>query len=207
VLGLSRRQFARPRGLRGLLAGELMAWSNRAVNRWTLDQLGVGRRDRVLELGSGAGVGLELAARRARRGLVAGLDLSPAMVRRAGWRNRRAARAGRLQLRAGSASALPWPDGAFTRAFSVNTANEWPDRRGVLAELHRVLAPGGMLAITTQQRTARSEEEAEAVAARTAGELAEAGFSAVRLVRSRIGGHAAFCFLAVRPASDEAASG
>ena len=118
----------------------------------------------------------------------------------------RSARAGRLQLRPGSAAALPWPDGTFTRAFSVNTSNEWPDRRGVLAELHRVLAPGGRLAIATQQRGARSDEQAEAVAARAAGELAEAGFSAVRLVRSRIGGHATFCFLAVRPASAEAAS-
>lgn len=199
MLGLPRRQFARPRGLRGLLAGELMAWSNRAVNRWTLDLLGVGRRDRVLELGSGAGVGLELAARRARRGLVAGVDLSPAMVRRAGWRNRRAARAGRLQVRPGSATALPWPDGAFTRAFSVNTANEWPDRRGALAELHRVLAPGGRLAITTQQRSARSDEQAEAVAARAAGELAEAGFAGVRLMRTRLAGHPTFCLLAERP--------
>lgn len=199
MLGLPRRQFARPRGLRGLLAGEVMAWSNRAVNRWTLDLLEVGRRDRVLELGSGAGVGLALAARRARRGVVAGLDVSAAMVRRAGWRNRRAARAGRLQLRPGSATALPWPDGAFTRAFSVNTSNEWADRRGVLAELHRVLAPGGRLALTTQQRSARSDEEAEAMAARAAGELGEAGFTGVRLARARIGGLLTFCLLAERP--------
>ena len=199
---LSRRQFARPRGLRGLLAGEVMAWSNRAVNRWTLDLLGVSRHDRVLEVGSGAGVGLSLAAQRARRGLVAGLDLSPVMLRRAGWRTRRAARKGRLQLRPGSATALPWPDATFTRAFSVNTSNEWPDRRGTLAELHRVLAPGGRLAITTQQRTARSDEEAEAGAARAAGELAAAGFAGVRLVRGRLGGHLTFCLLAERPGAE-----
>jgi ubiquinone/menaquinone biosynthesis C-methylase UbiE len=177
-----------------------MAWSNRAVNRWTLEQLGVGRHDRVLEVGSGAGVGLRLATRRARRGLVAGLDLSPVMVRRAGWRNRRAAGEGRLELRAGSVAALPWADAAFTRAFSVNTFNEWPDRRGALAELHRVLAPEGRLAITTQQRAARGAEEAEALAARAAGELAAAGFAAVRLVRARFGGHPTYCLVAERPA-------
>jgi SAM-dependent methyltransferase len=149
-------------------------------------------------------VGLGLAAHRARRGLVAGLDLSPVMLRRAGWRNRRAARRGRLQLRLGSATALPWPDATFTRAFSVNTSTEWPDRRGTLAELYRVLAPGGRLAITTQQRTARSDEEAEAGAARAAGELAAAGFAGVRLARARLGGHLTFCLLAERPGNEPA---
>jgi arsenite methyltransferase len=44
---------------------------------------------------------------------------------------------------AADAQALPFQDGAFDAALSVNVLEALPDRAGALAELRRVLRPGG----------------------------------------------------------------
>jgi ubiquinone/menaquinone biosynthesis C-methylase UbiE len=46
-----------------------------------------------------------------------------------------------------SGSRLPFREGAFDRAFLVHVLGEIPDQRGALAELARVLRPGGELAV------------------------------------------------------------
>jgi ubiquinone/menaquinone biosynthesis C-methylase UbiE len=47
----------------------------------------------------------------------------------------------------GDAQALPYPDGIFDGAYLVATLGEVPDKDATLRELHRVLRPGGRLAI------------------------------------------------------------
>lgn len=98
----------------------------------------------VLEVGSGPG---RLAVRLARSapGLdVTGLDLSPEMVELA---NRRAAEAGlpgeRVRFEVGDVGALPHADGSFDAVVSTLSLHHWPDPALGLAEIHRVLRPGG----------------------------------------------------------------
>src|SRR6185436_13818884 len=190
-----RRQLARPRGLVGLLAGEVLAWQNREVNAWTLSLLDVGAESRIVEIGFGPGVGVRLAAARARRGLVAGVDPSSMMMRRARWRNRQAVRRGRVELRRGTVEALPWLDGTFTHAWSVNTFFEWPNQSAGLAEVARVLQPGGRLALTTQARWAHDEAEARTATREALALLAEAGFEVLDVARRRMRPLPAVCLL------------
>ncbi|HEV8238143.1 MAG TPA: class I SAM-dependent methyltransferase [Thermoanaerobaculia bacterium] len=189
------RQLARPRGLLGLLAGEALAWQNREVNAWTLSLLGLGVEDRIVEIGFGPGVGVRLAAARARRGLVAGVDPSSMMVRRARWRNQRAVRRGRVDLRRGTVEELPWVDATFTHAWSVNTFFEWPDQAAGLAEVARVLRPGGRLALTTQARWAHDEAEAKDATREALDLLAAAGFHELEVKRRRMKPLPAVCLL------------
>src|SRR5919198_8937 len=97
--------FARPRGLRGRLAGRFMVWTNK--QREVADLLGVAAGDRVLEVGYGGGALIRLLADRVGGdGMVCGVDPSPDMRALALRRNRRtAARDARLDLRVGSAAA------------------------------------------------------------------------------------------------------
>jgi SAM-dependent methyltransferase len=192
-------QLARPRGLAGLLAGELLAWRNRDLNRWTLRLLGVGRKSRVLEVGFGPGVGVRLAAQRARRGLVAGVDPSHVMVERAQLRNRRAVRAGRVDLREGSVTPLPWPDATFTHAFAVNVFYEWEEPARALAELTRVLRPGGRLALTAQGRGATDLRVVGRAAQDALALLGAAGFEARRVAWRRARPLPAHCLLGTLP--------
>jgi ubiquinone/menaquinone biosynthesis C-methylase UbiE len=142
-------RFARPSGLIGRLAGRIKAKSD-ADDRWIVELLDVRPDDRVLDVGCGPGVTVGLIPERATSGLVAGIDPSVEMLRQAAQRNHAALRAGRVELRRGEASALPYPDGSFTKVSAIHSLYFWPSIEGGLRELHRVLAPGSLLVLAVR---------------------------------------------------------
>jgi len=91
-------------------------------------------------LDAGGGTGRVSAALRNLAGGVAVADLSWPMLRQA--RKKRGLSA--LQART---EALPFPDGAFERVIVVDALHHFSDRRAALAELGRVLSPGGRLLV------------------------------------------------------------
>jgi arsenite methyltransferase len=94
----------------------------------------------ILDVGCGTGWLCRLLARGVPRGRVVGLDVSDEMVRRA-----QAASAGisNLTFTLGGTAPIPSEDGSFTRAVSVESAYYWPDPARGIAEMFRVLQPGG----------------------------------------------------------------
>jgi SAM-dependent methyltransferase len=102
----------------------------------------VGDAPRVLELGCGDGLLLELLAEGRDAAGLAGIDLSPEALRLAA---RRPALA-EAELREARAQALPFADGAFDACVSHMALMLMADVEQVAAEVARVLAPGGLLA-------------------------------------------------------------
>ena len=100
--------------------------------------LGVHAGDRLLDVACGAGLALELAGLRGAR--CAGIDASPRLIAVAQDRNPDA------DVRVGDMHALPWDDDAFTVVTSFRGI--WGTTPGALAEVHRVLAPGGRVGLT-----------------------------------------------------------
>jgi ubiquinone/menaquinone biosynthesis C-methylase UbiE len=94
-----------------------------------------GRGARVLEAGCGTGLILERVAGFAHRAV--GVDLSRGMLERARQRG--------LTVAQGSVTALPCPDESFDVAYSFKVLAHVPDIRGALAELARVVRPGGVI--------------------------------------------------------------
>ncbi len=113
-----------------------------------LEWLGPLQGDRCLEIGCGPGVLLERALAADAKS-AAGLDHSPDMLALTMERNREAIAHDRLHLKLGDAANIPWPDKAFDAAFSANMFFFVYDPEAVLAELFRVLVPGGRLVIAT----------------------------------------------------------
>jgi SAM-dependent methyltransferase len=151
LLGHLFEQFGRPSGVLGRVAGWLMARTD-ADDRWVVDLLDVRPTDRVLDVGCGPGVTVRLLAERAAAGLVAGVDPSEVMVRQATARNRAAVARGRVELRRAGVSALPYPDGYFTKACAVHPVYFWPSLEQGLRELRRVLAQDGRLVLAVRMR-------------------------------------------------------
>ena len=111
------------------------------MNRLVLAELAVGPHDDVLELGFGGG---ELLGwlRDATDANVYGVDVSAAAVARA---RRRLGDA--VELHEGSVESLPLADASIDAAASVNNLYFWPDPAAGMAELARVVRPGGRLAV------------------------------------------------------------
>jgi demethylmenaquinone methyltransferase/2-methoxy-6-polyprenyl-1,4-benzoquinol methylase/phosphoethanolamine N-methyltransferase len=117
-----------------------------ALHRTIVRLAGIGPGERVLDVGCGPGR-LALLARAVTgpAGEVVGVDPAPEMIALA----RRRAEAAGLDVRfdVGGIEALPYPADRFDVVLSSLMLHHVPDelkRRG-LAEVHRVLAPGGRL--------------------------------------------------------------
>ncbi len=117
------------------------------------DRLGLRPGDAVLDLGCGFGRHAFEAARRgasvvaldAGRAEVDGVLATFVAMAEAGELVAGSAHAAVVQ---GDALALPFPDGAFDRVICSEVLEHIPDDRAAMAELARVLRPGGTMAIT-----------------------------------------------------------
>lgn len=100
---------------------------------------------RALEIGCGSGYGTQLLLERFGAATVDAVELDPAMIGRA---SRRLAGYGdRVRLVQGSAAdlraALDDVDGHYDAVFDFGIIHHIPDWRAAVAEVSRVLAPGG----------------------------------------------------------------
>lgn len=103
----------------------------------------------VLDVATGTGrVPLLLASQPWFAGTVEGIDIAPAMLERARSKIAAAGLERRVNLREGTAGALPWPNASFGLVTSLEALEFFPRPRRALAEMARVLRPGGTLVVS-----------------------------------------------------------
>ncbi len=147
-----KAQFGQPSGALGWAVGYLMALKNAPINRLAVEMLNVQSDDQILEIGFGPGLAIRSLAERVERAFVDGIDISEVMFRQAASRNRKFIRTGRVELKVGDVSKLPYEDGRFTKVFTVNTFHHWPAQEESLLEVRRVLTPGGLLLLCMRMK-------------------------------------------------------
>jgi SAM-dependent methyltransferase len=102
--------------------------------------------ERVLDVGAGLGGPARFLAER--YGVqVVGVDLTAAFVELARELTRRVGLDDRVEFVHADALALPFEDASFDVAWTQHAAMNVPDKAGLYAEIHRVLRPGGRLAL------------------------------------------------------------
>jgi ubiquinone/menaquinone biosynthesis C-methylase UbiE len=172
----------------GLLGGLAMSVGRGRSARLVADLAEVGPGDRVVDVGCGPGRFLREAAERGAEAV--GVEPSAQMRRVAGWRTPASLRP-HVRVVDGTAERLPLEDGGATVASAVASYHHWTDPDAGLAELRRVLRPGGRLLIAERlarsggrtRRHALTWEQGQELAARAE----RAGFGEVAAGRRSLG--------------------
>jgi arsenite methyltransferase len=150
--------------VRWLLDGQLHPGGDRLTRR--LAQLaGISPGQRVLDIACGSGATALLLARELECDVV-GVDLGSRAIEQAVAAAGAAGLGARVSFVLGDAEELPFHDAAFDVAFSECSLCTFPDKPRAIAEMARVVRPGGSMAIAdvTADRSALPAELRSAAA-------------------------------------------
>jgi arsenite methyltransferase len=137
--------YAHP-AVQWLLGSELHPGGEAATRR-AFELIELAASDRLLDVASGTGTSAMLAAREFGCSVV-GVEYSEPAVDAANAAARSQALEGTLEFRPGDAEALPFEDGEFDAVLCECSLCLFPNKRRAIAEIRRVLRPGGRLALS-----------------------------------------------------------
>ena len=120
--------------------GESMERGHRPVGQQAIELMGVPADARVLDIGCGSGWATRLLAEYAVNGRVTGVDISDEMIRLA---RESSLLFPNIDYQMASAEKLPFADGEFTHAFSMESLYYYANLTAALKEIHRTLQAGG----------------------------------------------------------------
>lgn len=118
--------------------GQVRLWRASAAGEIELPADGL-----VLDIGAGTGEMARLLAKKAPQAKVIGLDFSEGMLRVGKGRLARCGLDPQVELVLGDGAKLPFPEGCFQRLSDAFLLRNVADLRETLAEMYRVLVPGG----------------------------------------------------------------
>ncbi|MEH6307902.1 class I SAM-dependent methyltransferase [Olivibacter sp. CPCC 100613] len=145
-------QLACPSGEMGVEVGNRMNESNGEMTRHAIDLLGIVDGEKVVELGPGNARFASYVLDKGRHIHYLGADISEVMIEEARQINRAFLEGGSVSLFLLKRLQLPFEDESIDKAFTVNTLYFWQEPLSVLAELYRVLKPGGLLCLAIRSK-------------------------------------------------------
>jgi ubiquinone/menaquinone biosynthesis C-methylase UbiE len=138
-------QCRKPTGRMGRFTLWRMNWSHSRLTDWGLTKITIEPHSTILDVGCGGGRTVSKLAAIATQGKVCGIDYSDESVAVSKKTNARWSYLGRVEIREGSVSQLPFSDDVFDLVTAVETHYFWPDLAADTREVLRVLKPGGAL--------------------------------------------------------------
>ena len=135
---------AKPTGVYGARMLHRMNRSHADVTNWALGHIDFSGASRALDIGCGGGATMARMLRLmdGRDGTVCGVDYSETSCEESRAFNAEAIAAGRAEVLQADVESLPFADGSFDVAVTVESFYFWPRPQADLAEVARVLAPG-----------------------------------------------------------------
>jgi ubiquinone/menaquinone biosynthesis C-methylase UbiE len=124
--------------------------SHSKLTDWGLGRISIENHHTILDLGCGGGRTVSKLAAIAAQGKVYGVDYSEESVAASKRTNAHWIALGRVEIRYGSVSHLPFSDGMFDLVTAVETHFWWPNLPGDMREAFRVLKPGGTLILIAE---------------------------------------------------------
>jgi ubiquinone/menaquinone biosynthesis C-methylase UbiE len=145
-------QLGKPDGEDGIKTGKWMNQGNAEMNRDAIRVLHPSANNNILEIGMGNGffageiVSIHPSIK------YTGLDFSATMVNEAIKLNQQWIESGQVRFLLGAAGAMDFPDNSFDKIFTVNTLYFWENPPKTLADLKKILQPGGQLIIAIRPK-------------------------------------------------------
>ena len=134
--------------------GRFMVWTfnvhHSKLTDWGLKHVAIEKHYAILDVGCGGGRTVHKLAGIAPEGKVYGIDHSEESVSTSRRTNKLLIEVGRVEIRRGSVSSLPFSDQMFDLVTAVETHVFWPDVVVDMREVLRVLKPGGKLIIIAE---------------------------------------------------------
>jgi ubiquinone/menaquinone biosynthesis C-methylase UbiE len=121
--------------------GPSMEEGHRPVGEQAIELMNIPVDARILDVGCGSGWATRLMAEKAPAGKVIGIDISDEMIRQA---RESSGSFSNAEFQIASAEKLPFEDGEFTHAFSMESLYYYADILSALKEIKRVLGTGGL---------------------------------------------------------------
>lgn len=170
------KQFEKPKGLLGKLAGTIMYFENRKINKWSIKKLQIQKKDRILEIGYGPGYGIKTMITDYPLVEIDGIDLSEKMLQEASKRNQKWIQTGKVYLAAGNVVNFQ-PGHHYTKVLSVNNYPLWDQPLQSLKHIHTLIDKGGKIVITVQPREEGSTDDtARQLGEKIKQDLLQSGF-------------------------------
>ena len=145
-----RDQCRKPAGRMGRFTLWRMNWSHSRLTDWGLAKILIEPHSMILDVGCGGGKTVSKLAAIATQGQVCGVEYSDESVAVSQKTNARWIDIGRVEIRQGSVSQLPFPDDVFDLVTAVETHYYWLDLAADTREVFRVLKPGGALILIAE---------------------------------------------------------
>lgn len=191
-------QCQKPTGLLGRFLLWRMNSRHSKLTDWGLANISIEKHHTILDVGCGGGRTISKLAATATQGKVYGIDYSEESVAASKRTNARWIGMGRVEVRHGCVSQLPFPDGMFDLVTAVETHFWWPNLPAGMREIFRVLKDSGNLILIAEIYKGANSAVAKLVEkypSRTALKLlsidehreffAKAGFSDVQVIEER----------------------
>ena len=137
-------QFKKPTGFLGRLVSRLMIKGNRSYYETVLKDLKIQSNDKILEIGYGPGIGINLISKRFETCDIYGIDFSELMYTRATNRNKQFIDNNRVHLLFGDFVETDINTSGFDKIFCINVVYFWDDLQKPFEKVKSLLGDDGI---------------------------------------------------------------
>jgi cyclopropane fatty-acyl-phospholipid synthase-like methyltransferase len=135
--------FKKPTGLLGIFAANLMVKNNQKNYDRLIKDLDLQPHDKLLEIGYGPGMGIQMVAKICPACTVHGIDFSRLMYKRASNYNKQHINNGRVQLQFGDFLKTSVLDNNYDKVFCLNVVYFWDELKSPFEKVLSLLKKGG----------------------------------------------------------------
>lgn len=191
------KQFGKPQGLLGRTIGLIMLIKNRARIEWVVSLLDIRTDERILEIGYGPGLAIEMIGNKLDKGKITGVDHSRAMYEAASERNEMLIYTNKAELFCCKIENLN-QQAVFDKVFMINVNLFWKDPSAELLRIKNFLKPAGKLFIALQPRFAKDNNELKIIASDLEKQIITAGFKSLCIDYKTLNPIGMFCITATK---------